>query len=102
MVREGTPAACSLPVAGRLPLSGQGGIIPRMARHPSTPDCKIKGCTRADSGSGLCTMHHKMVPLAMGQACAGEIMISSHRIALKHHRLMVKHVQQLLSEQASA
>ena len=31
-------------------------------RLPSTPDCSIKGCTRAARRSGLCAKHDALVP----------------------------------------
>lgn len=41
-----------------------------MARDPRTPDCAVKGCTRAAYRLGLCRAHARLVPRELGVRCA--------------------------------
>lgn len=67
-----------------------------MARDPRTKDCAIKGCTRAERTGQLCGQHYGMVPWQLRQACAVEVMSTSHSIAKKHHRRQLAFVRKQL------
>jgi hypothetical protein len=68
-----------------------------MARDPRTPDCAIKGCTRAADRSGLCGKHHKYVPHSMAMELSVAIMQSAHKIAQQHHSRWQRFVQAEIS-----
>lgn len=67
-------------------------------RDPRTPDCKIRGCTRAAGSSGLCAKHVRYVPLADAMALSVAIAENAHAIAVKHHKRWVKTVQAQLDD----
>ena len=72
-----------------------------MARDPYTPDCSIKGCTRATVRGKLCRKHQAMVPQVMVIAGVTEGMAAQHRIARKHHEKHYRYVRDLLTQTAT-
>ena len=57
-----------------------------MTRDPRTPDCSVRGCTRAAYRLGLCREHARYLPVAFGVECAVECMKAQRRVKLHYHR----------------
>ena len=72
-----------------------------MPRHPATRDCGIKGCTRAEYRMGLCRHHHTLVPVTASYALCAEVMLTSHKIAQKHHRFAIRRAQRIIDQAAT-
>lgn len=68
-----------------------------MTRSPSTPDCSIKGCTRAAHKGFLCREHYRLVPYSMTKECASEVMDTAYAIGKKHHRKQLAFVRRQLA-----
>ena len=68
-----------------------------MARDPHTPDCSIKGCTRAAYKGFLCRMHYGMVPRELsGYLVAAEAMTAAHMATRRLHRRQLAAVRKVL------
>jgi hypothetical protein len=72
-----------------------------MARDPRTPDCGVKGCTRAASSLGLCRAHRTLVPMTYGLQLSQEAMQSSHDIRLKWERRAIREANRVLKERGA-
>lgn len=72
-----------------------------MARHPSTKDCAIKGCTRARFKGDLCRKHYGLVPRSMVMDCAIACIQASFDTAARHHRRQLAYVRKLVSSGAA-
>ena len=68
-----------------------------MTRRPDTPDCSVKGCTRAAHKGLLCAKHYRYVPAGLKMetmlACASAAAMT----ARKYHRKQLAHVNRYLS-----
>ena len=71
-----------------------------MSRDPHTPDCSIKGCTRAVYRGYLCRMHYGMLPRTAGYAAAMATMQAAWSAARKHHRKQLAEVRKILADAA--
>jgi hypothetical protein len=66
-------------------------------RHPSTPDCSIKGCKRAVFKGQLCQKHYGMVPIDMRMRGLMTIMQQTHNAARRQHKYQLAYVRELLA-----
>jgi hypothetical protein len=69
-----------------------------MARLPSTPDCAIKGCTRARHKAQMCKEHYSMVPMSMAIGASTKAMLASMKAAKAEHRKMLAYVRRALAD----
>jgi hypothetical protein len=67
-------------------------------RNPYTPDCSIKGCTRAAGKGYLCRMHYAMIPPELsGYLVASQVMLAAYRAADKLHKDQLAAVRKVLA-----
>ena len=68
-----------------------------MARLPSTPDCSIKGCSRAAHKGFLCRKHYEMLPPSeRGYAVAADAMMAAWKASDWWHKRQLRVVRELL------
>jgi hypothetical protein len=66
-------------------------------RDPRTPDCPIKGCTRAARRLGMCDEHSRLAPITMSLEIMMECFEAQMRVKRKHHRRAIAHVRRELA-----
>lgn len=67
-------------------------------RAPDTPDCEIKGCTRAVYKGFLCRKHYAYVPYSSAYAAMLEVMTATRQAARKHHKRQLAFVRRKIRE----
>ena len=71
-------------------------------RNPATPDCAIRGCTRAAHKGRLCTKHYALVPDIMVTECMVACISAAATTAAKYHRKQLAYVRRALREDSQA
>jgi hypothetical protein len=69
-------------------------------RHPATPDCGIRGCTRSEYRAGLCRQHYDLLPLDARIRRAADWMIQAHLAAKASREHAIGEVQAMLDQEA--
>lgn len=64
-----------------------------MSRNPSTPDCGITDCARAEYRAGLCRKHYAMIPVQDNYARSIAWMLEAHRLGQERRRDAIALVQ---------
>ena len=68
-----------------------------MARSPDTPDCSIKGCSRAVRKGFLCAEHYGMVPSNIKRDAMWRSIEAQVKQATKCHRDQLAYVRKVLA-----
>ena len=66
-------------------------------RSPDTPDCAIRGCTRAQRTGLLCAEHYKLVPLDLKMEASMRGLEAQLRAVGRVHQLQLAAVRKQLA-----